>query len=226
MYQICTRCIMDNKSDPMIKFDENGICNHCHEFDMNIAKLPQTNEEKKRKFEELVLEMKKNGEGKEYDCVVGISGGVDSAYLAYIAKQAGLRILAVHVDSGWNSDTAVENIKKLCSKLGIELHTIVIDWTTMKELQRAYMFSGLSNLDVPQDHCFLAATYKFAQRYGIKYMLNGSNLATEGILPSNYGYSAIDYRNIKDVYKKCGRGKVSLRKYPKMSLWTYSLMYI
>ncbi len=225
-YQICTRCIMDNKSDPMIEFDENGVCNHCHNYDRIVANLPKTEEERQKEFDRLIAEMKEQGKGKEFDCVLGISGGVDSAYLAYTAKKAGLRILAVHVDAGWNTDVAVENIKKLCSKLDIELHTIVIDWNTMKELQRAYMFSGLPNLDVPQDHAFLTGTYKFARKYGISYMLNGSNHQTEGILPTNYGYSSIDSRNIKDVYNKCGRGKASLKKYPMMSMFTYSMMFL
>ncbi|RKM57891.1 N-acetyl sugar amidotransferase [Butyrivibrio sp. CB08] len=225
-YQICTRCIMDNKSDPLITFDNNGVCNHCRDFDSVVDKLPKTDQEKEIAFNSIIQEIKEHGKGKEFDCVLGISGGVDSAYLAYIAKKAGLRILATHVDAGWNTDVAVENIKKLCKALDIELHTIVVDWTTIKELQRAYMFSGLPNLDVVQDHAFLAGTYKFARKYGIDYMLNGSNYQTEGILPSNYGYAAIDYKNIKDVYKKCGRGKVSLRKYPKMSLFTYSLTYL
>lgn len=225
-YQICTRCIMDNKSDSQITFDENGVCCHCRAYDNAIAALPKTPEEKKTKFDALVREMKNAGKGKEFDCVLGISGGVDSAYLAYIAHNAGLRILAVHVDAGWNTDVAVDNIKKMCSKLQIELHTIVVDWPTMKELQRAYMFSGLPNLDVPQDHAFLAATINFAKKYGIGYMLNGSNFATEGILPSNYGYSALDFTNISDVYKKCGRGKVSLKKYPKMNLFEYAMVYI
>ena len=225
-YRICTRCIMDSNSDKSISFDENGVCNHCRDYEKNVALLPKTDFEKEKKFETLIAEIKMRGKGKKYDCILGISGGVDSAYLAYIAKKAGLRILAVHVDAGWNTDIAVDNIKKLCSKLDIELHTIVIDWNTMKELQRAYMFSGLPNLDVPQDHAFMAAVYKFAKKYGVKYMLNGSNLATEGILPSHYGYTSIDYVNIKDVYKKCGRGKISLRKYPKMSVFTYALMYV
>ena len=225
-YQMCTRCIMDNKSDPLITFDEQGVCNHCHDFDDVVSKLPKTDEERKKTFDSLVSEMKEYGKGKEFDCVLGISGGVDSAYLAYIAKQAGLRILAVHVDAGWNTDVAVENIKKLCKALDIELHTIVVDWTTIKELQRAYMFSGLPNLDVVQDHAFLAGTFKFARKYGVYYMLNGSNHQTEGILPSNYGYAAIDFKNIRDVYKRCGRGKISLKKYPQMTLFTYSLMYL
>ncbi len=225
-YKICTRCIMDNKTDPSLTFDENGVCNLCHEFDEYVSRFPQTEEEKKVVFDSLISQMKQDGKGKKYDCVLGISGGVDSAYLAYIAKKAGLRILAVHVDAGWDTDIAAENIRKLCSKLDIELHTIVVDWETMKELQRAYMFSGLIGLDVPQDHVFMAATFKFARKYRIKYMLNGSNYQTEGILPSINGYAAIDYKNIRDVYKKCGRGKCSLRKYPKMSLLTYSFAYV
>lgn len=225
-YQICTRCIMDNKSDPLITFDEYGVCCHCHAYDEAIKKLPQTPEAKKEAFDALVAEIKNAGKGREFDCVLGISGGVDSAYLAYIAHKAGLRILAVHVDAGWNTEVAVDNIKKMCSKLGIDLHTIVVDWPTMKELQRAYMFSGLPNLDVPQDHAFLAGTIEYTKRYGIKYMLNGSNYATEGILPTNYGYSALDFYNIADVYKKCGRGKVSLKKYPKMNLLEYAMVYV
>lgn len=225
-YKICTRCIMDNSSDPLITFDEQGVCCHCKAYDNAIADLPKTAEEKKIQFDKLVNEMKNAGRGKEFDCVLGISGGVDSAYLAYVAHNAGLRILAVHVDAGWNTDIAVDNIKKMCSKLKIELHTIVVDWPTMKELQRAYMFSGLPNIDVPQDHAFLAATIAYARKYNIKYMLNGSNFATEGILPSNYGYSALDFRCIADVYKKCGRGKLSLRKYPKMNLFEYAMVYM
>ena len=128
----------------------------------------------------LVAQIKKAGEGREFDCVLGLSGGVDSSYMAYMAHQHGLRVLAVHVDTGWNSEMAVRNIERVCGGLGYELHTIVMDWPTMKELMRAYMFSGLANLDVPQDHLFCAAVYRFAKEYGVKYLLNGSNLATEG----------------------------------------------
>ena len=129
----------------------------------------------------------------------------------------GLRVLAVHVDAGWNSEIAVQNIQKMCSQLGYDLHTIVIDWPTMKELQRAYMFSGLPNLDVPQDHVFIAAVYKYAMKYKIKYILSGGNVATEGVLPTAWGYSSEDYINIKDVYKKNRRCNKSLRKYPHLN---------
>ena len=206
-------------SDPEITFDENGVCNHCHHFDE--AKRQYEFKDREEELRRLVDEIKQAGKGKEYDCILGISGGVDSAYLAYLAKQLELRVLAVHVDCGWNSEIAVSNIQKLCTKLGYDLHTIVVDWETIKELQRAYMFSGLPNLDIPQDHAFFAATYEYGRKHHIKYMLNGSNLATEGILPRKWGYDAKDFTAIKDVYKKCGRGRVSLKKYPHMSVPEY-----
>lgn len=216
-YQICTNCIMDT-SDPEITFDEEGVCSHCRNYYAMIDNFIHSFDDKELELQRIVKSIKEDCKSDKYDCVLGISGGVDSAYMAYVAKKCGLRVLAVHVDAGWNSEIAVSNIKKLCTALGIELHTIVVDWTTMKELQRAYMFSGLPNLDVPQDHAFIAAVYEFAAKYRIKYILNGSNFATEGILPQNWGYDAKDYISIKDVYKKCGRGKISLKKYPHMGI--------
>lgn len=220
-YRICTRCIMDTLTDPDISFDENGVCSNCHKYDSDVEIYGYKKGQSEKKLEAIVSEMKRDGRGKEYDCILGISGGVDSAFLAYTASKLGLRILAVHVDAGWNTDIAVENIQKMCSKLNLDLHTIVIDWTVIKELQRAYMFSGLINLDVPQDHVFLAATYRYADKYKIKYMLNGSNLATEGILPAVGGAVAIDFKSIKNVYKRCGRGKSILKKYPHFGVIKY-----
>ncbi len=217
-YRVCTNCIMDT-SDPLITFDKNGVCSNCKKF-YDIKRRFDTID-KDKELETIIEQIKKNGKGREYDCILGISGGVDSAYLAYTAKKYGLRVLAVHVDCGWNSEIAVSNIQKLCSKLGFDLHTIVVDWETVKELQRAYMFSGLPNLDIPQDHAFIAATYQYGLKHHVKYMLNGSNLATEGILPTSWGYDNTDYTAIKDVYKRCGRGRVSLSKYPHMGLIGY-----
>lgn len=218
-YQICTRCIMDT-TDPAITFDKDGVCNHCRNYDNVIASMPQ-GAERGGILKGIIEKIKKDGRGREYDCILGISGGVDSAYTAYLAKQYGLRVLTVHVDAGWNSEIAVSNIKKMCSKLGFDLHTIVVDWETMKELQRAYMFSGLADLDVPQDHVFIAGMYHFARKYHIKYMLHGGNMATEGILPSSWGYSSWDYASIKDVYRKCGRNRISLKKYPHIGILQY-----
>lgn len=214
-YKICSYCIMDT-TDRDIIFDENGRCNHCREAESLIENTK--NKEKELKI--LVEEMKKNGKGKKYDCIMGISGGVDSAYVAYLATQLGLRVLAVHIDSGWNTKVAEENIEKIQKKLNIDLIRIKLDNETMKELQRAYMFSGVANLDVPQDHTFLAAMYKYSKEYNIKYMLNGSNYATEAILPKSWGYMAIDYKNIKSIFESNKR-RGDLKKYPHFGIIQY-----
>jgi len=212
-YKICSRCLMDTTSDPNLELDENGVCNYCHTYDKALQKLrdQHLSEEKLAKIFEKI---KRDGKGKKYDCILGMSGGVDSSYLAHLAGKYGLRVLVVHVDCGWNSELAVQNIEKMCTKLGFDLHTVVVDWQTMKELQRAFLFSGVCNQDTPQDHCFRPATNKQRRKFGIKYVLNGYNLSTEGILSSAFQYTAGDWIFIKDVYKKYGRGKISLRKYP------------
>lgn len=209
---------MDTTSDPNIVLDKNGVCNYCHNFDTVWEKRKKKLRSQGGGLEGVFSKIREEGKSKEYDCIIGMSGGVDSAYLAYLAKQYNLRPLVVHVDAGWNSEIAVQNIEKICKKLEFDLHTVVIDWPTMKELQRAYMFSGLANLDVPQDHCFFSAVWKFSRQYKIKYVLSGSNYATEGILSTAYQYLNGDWRNIKDVYKKNGRGRVSLKKYPHVGI--------
>lgn len=217
MSRICTRCVMDD-SDPGIGFDADGQCGVCTRYLEQNKLRGYRPGESDEKLKQLVAAMKKAGEGREFDCVLGLSGGVDSSYMAYVAHEHGLRVLAVHVDTGWNSEMAVRNIERVCNGLGYELHTIVMDWPTMKELQRAYMLSGLANLDVPQDHLFCAAVYRFAKEYGVKYLLNGSNLATEGASPPfSAQHSYRDYWEIKSVYRKHGRGK-SLKKYIHLNL--------
>lgn len=222
-YKICKRCVMDTTCDPNLELDSSGICNYCHKFDEEWKK--NQCEVEKESLDNIFAKIKADGKGRQYDCVIGLSGGVDSSYVAYLAKQNGLRVLAVHVDAGWNSELAVQNIENICEKLGYDLHTVVIDWPTMKELQRAYLFSGLANLDVPQDHCFVAAVWHMARKFKVKYILSGYNLSTEGILSNAYQYSFKDWKNIKAVYKKCGRNRISLKKYPHMSfLERYFLM--
>lgn len=213
-YMICKKCIMDT-SDKTINFDIHGVCNYCNKAEKMLAKEGYRGKKSDEHLKKMVDIIKSNQKGQQYDCIIGVSGGVDSAYLLYKAHEWGLRILAVHVDAGWNSEIAVDNINKLCKKLDIDLKKVVIDWATMKEVQRAYMFSGLPNLDVPQDHVFFAALYDFANKYRIKYVLTGGNVATESIVPAYLVYNAMDYRCLKDVYKKHGRGK-SLKKYPHL----------
>ena len=173
MARVCTRCVMDD-SDAGITFDEQGRCNVCTRY-LEQKELrgyrPGTSDENLKR---LVAQIKKAGEGREFDCVLGLSGGVDSSYMAYMAHQHGLRVLAVHVDTGWNSEMAVRNIERVCGGLGYELHTIVMDWPTMKELMRAYMFSGLANLDVPQDHLFLRGSVPVRQ--GVRCEISAQRL--------------------------------------------------
>lgn len=216
-YRVCARCVMDN-TDPGITFDEHGICSACAryvEVRDHSGYRPGVSE---KELEHTVTVMKEKSKGLPYDCVLGISGGVDSAYMAYLANKLGLRVLAVHVDSGWNSEVAVRNIERMCEKLNMQLHTYVMDWPTMKELTRAYMLSGVANLDVPQDQLFCAAVFDMAKKYRVKYILNGSNIATEGATaPFSLQHSYRDTWHLKSIYKKHGRGK-SLKKYPRLSL--------
>lgn len=217
-YQICNRCVMDT-TDPGITFDEQGHCSACNTYLAQrdvYGYRPGVSEEK---LKELVKKIKADNADKEYDVILGISGGVDSAYMAYLAHKLGLRVLAVHVDTGWNNEIAVKNIQRMCEKLDLKLHTIVIDWPTMKELQRAYMLSGVANLDVPQDHVLMTAVMRFAKQYNIGYVLNGNNLATEGASsPYSAQQTYMDFWHIRSIYRKHGCGK-SLRKYPHLSFW-------
>lgn len=224
-YKICSRCIMDTTSDPNLILDENGVCNYCHEYDDMYVKMRPMREGGEEALVHIFDKIKSECKNDRYDCALGMSGGVDSSYILHMCKQYNLRVLVMHVDACWNSELAVQNIEAMCSKLGYDLHTIVMDWPTMKELQRAYMFSGLGNQDVPQDHCYIAAVRQVCRKMHIKYVLNGWNLATEGILSHAFQQSPADWINIKDVYKKCGRGKISLKKYYHSSFFNIIFGY-
>jgi len=224
-YQICTNCVMDT-SDPEITFDENGVCNHCRKFEKEIKPRWFPNEEGKKKLDKIIEQIKLDGQGKEYDCVIGLSGGVDSSYLAYYLRTTypELRILAIHIDGGWNSELAVHNIENIVKILDIDLHTGVINWEEMKDLQLAYFKSQLANQDIPQDHAFFATLYKVAvEQYNIKYFLTGGNFATESILPSSWGYNAMDAKQLKAVHKQFG--KIKLKDYKTMSFFKRKIYY-
>jgi N-acetyl sugar amidotransferase len=202
-HQICTRCVMDT-TDPEINFDHNGVCNHCREFDDKIKKNWFPNSEGISKLESIFSKMKKDQTKKDYDCILGLSGGVDSSYLAIKLFEAGIRPLVVHVDGGWNSELAVQNIENIVNYCGWHLHTIVIDWEEMKDLQLAYLKSGIANQDVPQDHAFFASLYHFAIKFGIKYVISGGNYSTESIFPNAWHWSAMDAINLHAIHKKFG----------------------
>ena len=203
-YQVCTRCVMDT-TDPEIEFDEQGVCNHCHRFDTVIKPAwPSFGDGDPAKLEEMIRTVKAYGKGKRYDCIIGLSGGIDSSYIAVKVAEWGLRPLVVHVDAGWNSELAVMNIEQICRRLGFDLVTHVVDWEEMRDMQLAFLRSNLANQDVPQDHAFFAALYGYAEKAGIKYVINGSNFATESILPATWGYDAMDATHVKSIHARFG----------------------
>lgn len=222
-YQICARCVMDT-TDPEITFDEQGICNHCTNAKLLLSRDWLPDESGQKKLHTIAAEIKANRGNKEYDSIVGVSGGIDSSYLLHLAKvEMGLNPLVVHVDAGWNSQIAVNNIEKLVKKLGLDLYTYVVDWNEMRELQVAFLKSSLANQDVPQDHAFFAKLYQVADENNIRYTITGSNLTSESILPSSWGYDASDSIQIKAIAKRFGKG--SLKKYPMMSWWSNKIYW-
>lgn len=221
-YQICSKCVMDT-SDPEISFDGNGVCNHCREFDEVTSKRWFPNGEGGEKLEAIYEKMKKENANKKYDCILGLSGGVDSSFLALKLYEAGIRPLVVHVDGGWNSELAVQNIENIVKYCGWHLHTIVIDWEEMKDLQLAYLKSGIANQDVPQDHAFFASLYHFATKYGVNYVISGGNIATESIFPRAWESNAMDAKNLVAIHKKFGTKR--LKKYKTVSFFKYYFYY-
>lgn len=223
-YRMCVRCVMDT-SDPEITFDDQGLCNHCRDYDayarpaIERARAP----EGRRALERLVAEIKKKGEGQEYDCVIGISGGVDSTYVAWEVKRLGLRPLAVHFDSGWNSELAVNNIENIVKRLNLDLHTFVVDWEEMADLQLAFFKASLANCDIPTDHAFLAVLYRASANHSVKTIISGGNIATEFILPSSWGYNASDLRHLKAVHSRFGTRR--LGDYPTLAFWARYFWY-
>lgn len=219
---LCKNCVMDT-SDPEISFDEEGVCNHCHKFNNEISKRWYPNEEGEKKLNTIIHEIKQVGKGKEYDCIIGLSGGVDSSYLALKASAWGLSPLVVHVDGGWNSELAVANIEKILKHCNFDLHTHVVDWSEMRDLQLSYLKSGISNQDVPQDHIFFSTLNHFATENNIKYFLSGGNLATESILPRSWHGPAMDAINLKAIHRKFGKKR--LKKYKTISFFEYYIWY-
>jgi N-acetyl sugar amidotransferase len=193
-------------TDTMIAFDDKGVCDHCNTFYNHTQPNWHTDEQGWHELQSLVEKIKKAGEGKDFDCIIGMSGGIDSSYLTYIAKeQLGLRPLVFHVDAGWNSQVAVNNIEKLVDGLELDLYTEVIDWEEMKDLQLAFFKSGVPHIDTPQDHAFFATMYKFAEQYKVKYILTGANLSTECVRnPLEWMYYQSDSVQLRDIHRRFG----------------------
>lgn len=204
----CTRCVMNDSSDKMILFDEEGQCNYCTRAYDNIGKTYFPNEEGKRKLEKLLETIKENGKGKKYDCIMGLSGGLDSSYLAYLGYQWGLRVLAVHIDDGFDTEISSSNLRKLIAATGFDYEVITPDAVQFNDLTLAYMKAGVPNMAIPQDNVLFAFIYKKVREYGIKYFLSGGNFALECILQRGNTHDAMDIENLMDIHNKFGKEPV------------------
>jgi len=216
-YQICTRCVMDT-SDARITFDSNGVCDNATDFYSNVLPNWHPDEQGANELEIVIEKIKKDGLNRDFDCILGLSGGVDSSYLLHIVvNDFGLRPLVFHVDGGWNSELAVHNIHVLVDKLGLDLFTEVINWEEMRDFQLAWFKAGVPHLDIPQDHAFIATLYKFADQHNIKYILNGGNISTECVRnPMEYFYYGTDMIHIRDIIRRFG--SVKMKTYPFSSI--------
>ena len=211
----CSRCIMDT-TDPDLEFDAAGVCNHCRRYDELARTRLLKGEPGQRRLEALVARISADGRGRPYDCIIGVSGGVDSTYVAYLVNKLGLRPLAVHLDNGWDSELAVKNIEHTLKKLGIDLYTYVIDWEEFRDLQLSFLKASTPDGEVPTDHAILAVLYRIAAGRGVRYIISGTNVATEASLPLKWGYGYFDWRYIRAVHRRFGsRG---LRTYPRFGL--------
>lgn len=224
-YRVCNRCIMDT-SDSNIEFDENGVCDYCRSFDQNIKPNWHTGSRGEEELARIAKIIKRDGKGGDFDCIIGLSGGLDSSYTAYVAKEVmGLRPLLFHVDAGWNTDQAVGNIEKLVDGLGLELYTEVINWEEMKDLQVAFLKAQVADQDMPQDTAFFSGLYKFAKTHNIKWVLTGGNFSTECCRePEEWGaYPGIDKTLIYDIHSKFGKRK--LKTFPVVDILSYKIYY-
>jgi N-acetyl sugar amidotransferase len=210
-YRQCSLTVMDNIADPDISFDSNGVCNYYHEYMKAAQSLPH-GEAAEKQLATLADKIKKEGRDKRYDCLIGLSGGVDSTYVAYLVKQLGLRPLAVHLDNGWDSELAVKNVENIITKLGFDLYTLVVNWEEFKDIQLAYLRASVVDIEMVSDHAIFATMYKLAKQHKTGYIISGTNVVTEFIMPPGWLYQKMDFTNLKDIHSKFG--KLKLKTYP------------
>ncbi len=224
MIKCCVNCVMD-ETDPKISFNNSGLCNHCLNFYRNIEPFLKNENERRHILERKIEEIKTKNKNKEFDCIIGLSGGVDSSYMLHLAvTKYRLRPLVFHVDAGWNSIVAIGNIEKLVDKLNLTLHTNVIYWPEMRDLQLSFFKAQVPHLDTPQDHAFFASTYNYCAKYKINNILNGGNFATECVRePLEWHYHASDLYHLKQIHKNFGQNK--LKKFPLCGIFKYKLYY-
>lgn len=214
--RFCTRCIYD-EFVPKISFDEDGVCNYCKMIDQVDAIYKAGTEEGEKTFLDIVEEIKRDGKGKKYDIIVGVSGGTDSSFMVYKAVELGLRPLAVHYDNTWNSAIATENIRKVLQGLNVDLYTYVVDNKEMDDIFKSFLLAGVQDLDSPTDLALAEVLYRAAAKYGVRYIFEGHSYKTEGISPLGYNY--IDGQYIKSIHKKFG--KLKMKTYPNMDFYSF-----
>jgi N-acetyl sugar amidotransferase len=214
--RVCTVCVMDS-SNPTIRFDSNGQCNCCRDAQARMAHEWWPGSEGVQKMRQMVEQLRADGKGKPYDVMIGLSGGIDSAYLAHLAvRELGLRVLAVHVDGGWNSEPAVRNIEAIVRKLDLDLHTYVVEWQEMRDLQLAFLKASVLNQDIPQDHAFFSTLYRTAGKFELNHFLSGVNYASENVVPPAWGHPSMDGKHVRAIHQKFG--STSLKTFPVMGL--------
>ena len=219
-FKSCKTCVMDN-SDPLIFFNNKGICNYCEEHKKLKHLYTFSVSEEKENLNKIKLKINKSKKGK-YDCLLGLSGGVDSSYLAYLANEIGLNPLCVHFDNGWNSEIAVKNINTIVKKFDYDLITYVINWDEFKDLQKSFIKANVIDLEMLSDHAIFASLFKIRKDYNLKYVLSGTNFATEFGLPMSWIWSKMDWKNIKSIHKRFGTTK--LKTFPRMSGLKWALI--
>lgn len=212
----CKRCVMDNVGCPDLRLDAEGICNYCHEYFKNSEIRVVKDDLRKDSLNNLISQIKKAQKNNQYDCVIGVSGGADSTYVAYLVKELGLRPIAVHFDNGWDSELAVKNIENTMSILNIPLYTEVVHWKSFRDLQLSFLRASTPDGEIPTDHAIMATLLKVASKYNIKYILSGNNFITEGVMPESWAYGHIDWKYIKTIHSKFG--KIPLVNFPHFSL--------
>ncbi|MCP4787036.1 MAG: N-acetyl sugar amidotransferase [Fuerstiella sp.] len=211
-FQQCSVGLLDTNDDPEIRFDDQGRSHYYHEYHETARKCVVPAKQRPQRLKALVERIKRAGKGKPYDCIVGVSGGVDSTYVALIAKQLGLRPLAVHLDNGWNSELAVQNITNIVNRLEIDLHTKVLDWDSFRRLQDAYLRAGVIDVEVPTDHAIAGSVYRIAMKHNVKFILSGNNRRTECTIPPHWNFHKLDHVNLLAINRRFGTGK--LKAYP------------